>query len=136
MLKWREVESTLGKRANSQVTDKSLPPTGRAAPRPRLEYTGKAAVVDVEIDDGNNWLDESHQLNPIAVGVEHRRFTLGGRDDIDLSSSYLRDILSDTDILQAHAETASTSRNDPGPASGSSSATKPPPASTDWDSWE
>jgi hypothetical protein len=134
MLKWREVESTLGKRASSQVVDKSLPPAGRAAPRPRLECAGKAAVVDDEIDDGNDWLDEPHQLDPATVGVERHTFTLGGRDDIDLSSSYLRNILSDTDITQTHAETASTSRNEP--ASGSSSATKPPPASMDWDSWE
>ncbi|KAF8140411.1 hypothetical protein EV363DRAFT_1152651 [Boletus edulis] len=135
MLKWREVESTLGKRASSQVVDKSLPPAGRAAPRPRLERPGKAAVVDDEIDDGNDWLDEPHQLDPATVGVERHTFTLGGRDDIDLSSSYLRNILSDTDITQTHVETASTSRNEP--ASGStSSATKPPPASMDWDSWE
>jgi hypothetical protein len=134
MLKWWEVELTLGKRANHQVVDKSLPPAGHAAPRPHLECTGKAVAVDAEIDNGNNWLDESRQLDPAALGVECHRFTLGGRDDIDLSSSYLRDILSDTDILQAHVETACTSRNDP--ASGSSSATKLSPASTDWDSWE
>ncbi|KAF8141598.1 hypothetical protein EV363DRAFT_1150689, partial [Boletus edulis] len=100
----------------------------------RARCIGRAAVIDDEIDDGNDWLDEPHQLDPATVGVERHTFTLGGRDDIDLSSSYLRNILSDTDITQTHAETASTSRNEP--ASGSSSATKPPPASMDWDSWE
>ncbi|KAH0830471.1 hypothetical protein J3R83DRAFT_1917 [Lanmaoa asiatica] len=111
-LKWWEVESTLGKRANSQVIDKSLPPAGRAAPRPHLKsldgelgggaYAGKATpwrVADAEIEDGNDWLDEPHWLDPAAVGVERHTFTLGGRNDIDLSSSYLHSILSDTDIF-------------------------------------
>ena len=134
MLKWREVESTIGKRANSQVIDESLPPAGHAAPRPHLECVRNTLVVDAEIDNGNNWLDESRQLNPATVGVECHRFTLGGCGGINLSSSYLHNILSDTDILQAHAETASTSRNDP--VSGSSNAMKLLPASMDWDSWE
>ncbi|KAG9311357.1 hypothetical protein JVU11DRAFT_8462 [Chiua virens] len=141
LLKWREVESALGKRASSQLVEKSLPPAGRTAPRPCLECLGtepgsgahRGEAVHA-IDDGNNWLDEPCQLDPTAVGVERHAFTLGGRSDIDLSAPYLLDILSDTDMSQAHAETAFASRKDP---TGSSSSTvKPPPAGTDWDSWE
>ncbi|KAF9240690.1 hypothetical protein BU15DRAFT_73917 [Melanogaster broomeanus] len=143
LLKWRDVESTLEKRDTSKLVDKSLPPAGRAAPRPRLETSAakpgsgpqedELVHADAEIDDGNGWLDDRRQLDPAAVGVERHMFTLGGRTDIDLSSSYLRDILSDTDMSQTPAETGNTSRRDHGSGSG---ITKPPPASTDWDSWE
>jgi hypothetical protein len=52
---------------------------------------------------------------------------------LELGSSYLRDILSDTDISQTQMEAYSTSRKDPG---GGSGVAQPPPASKDWDSWE
>ncbi|KIK78851.1 hypothetical protein PAXRUDRAFT_16654, partial [Paxillus rubicundulus Ve08.2h10] len=137
--------STLGKRDSSKLIDKSLPPAGRAAPRPRLELTsldaetgggvqeGESTGGDAEIDDGNDWLDERHELDPAAVGVERLKFTLGGRTDIELGSSYLRDILSDTDISQTQTEAPSTSRKDSG---GGSGVPQPPPASKDWDSCE
>ena len=131
----------MGKRDSSKFVDKSFPPAGRAVPRPRLAGLGPGAQVsaalsvDADIDDGNTWLDEAHQLDPQAVGAERHTFTLGGRTDIDLSSPYLRDILSDTDVYQVpthdspgtseHNSTASRS----GPATG-----KPLPASTDWES--
>jgi hypothetical protein len=122
MMKWRNIESMLGKRDSSMLVDKSLPPAGRAAPRPRLASEsdleqgsgGAATSTNVDIDDGNDWLDEPRQLDPEAVGGEQRMFTLGGRMDINLSSSYLRDILSNTNVAPTHIHnTASTSTKDP-----------------------
>ncbi|KIK77841.1 hypothetical protein PAXRUDRAFT_834849, partial [Paxillus rubicundulus Ve08.2h10] len=140
MLKWWEVEVD-----SSKLVDKSLPPAGRAAPRPRLELTSLDAEIgggvqegdnmggDAEIVDGNDWLDERRELDPAAVGAERLEFTLGGRTDIESGLSYLRDILSDTDTSQTQMEASSTSSKDPG---GGSGVAQPPPASKDWDSWE
>ncbi|KIK95979.1 hypothetical protein PAXRUDRAFT_826499, partial [Paxillus rubicundulus Ve08.2h10] len=91
--------------------DKSLPPAGRAAPRPwhlandsdpEEGSGGTAMSVNSGIDDGNEWLDEPCQLDPEAVGAERHMFTLGGRTDTNLSSPYLRNILSNTNVTQAH----------------------------------
>ncbi|KAF9221384.1 hypothetical protein BS17DRAFT_785301 [Gyrodon lividus] len=138
-LKWREVESTLGKRDSSELVDKSLPPADHAAPRPRFVSSDpepgggvQACAVtstNAGLDDGNAWLDEPRQLDPNAVGVKRRTFTLGGRVDIDLSSPYLRDILSDTNVSQMHAyDTPDAPKNNP---RGGDAATNPPPASTE-----
>ncbi|KAF9241270.1 hypothetical protein BU15DRAFT_73385 [Melanogaster broomeanus] len=139
LLKWCDVESTLGKRNSSMLVDKTLPPAGRAAPRPRLasesgpEQDSGGAATSI-IDDGNDWLNEPHQLDPGAVGAERHVFTLGGRTDINLSSPYLRDILSDTNVAQTHVQdTVGTSIKDP---RGSAAAAMPPPADTEWESWE
>ena len=143
-MKWHDIESTLGKRDSSMLVDKSLPPAGHAAPRPRLASesdpergSGSAATgtnAAADIDDGNDWLDEPRQLDPEAVGAERRMFTLGSRTDINLSSSYLRDILSNTNMAPTHVhDTASTPMNDP---RGSAAAAMPPPAATEWESWE
>ncbi|KAF9228443.1 hypothetical protein BS17DRAFT_851367 [Gyrodon lividus] len=107
---------------SSKLVDKSLPPTGHAAPRPHLEtldadsgsgmQEDRLVHDDSTIDDGNDWLDKQCWLDPAAVGVERRTFTL---------------------VSQAQAETANALRRDPGSSSG---VAKPPPSSMDWDSWE
>ncbi|KIK71982.1 hypothetical protein PAXRUDRAFT_836547 [Paxillus rubicundulus Ve08.2h10] len=145
MLKWRDVESTLGKRDSSMLVDKSLPPAGRAAPRPwhlandsdperGTSSGGTAMSVNPNVDDGNDWLDELRQLDPEAVGAERRMFTLGGCTDINLSSPYLRNILSNTNVAQTHVhDTAGISTTNP---RGSTAAAMPPLADTEWESWE
>jgi hypothetical protein len=49
------------------------------------------------LDDGNTWLDAPHQLDPDVARAERSMFTLGGRSDIDITSPFLRDILSESE---------------------------------------
>ncbi|KIK81753.1 hypothetical protein PAXRUDRAFT_832632 [Paxillus rubicundulus Ve08.2h10] len=124
------------------LVDKSLPPAGRAAPRPwhlandsdpEQGSGGTAMSINPGIDDGNEWLDEPRRLAPEAVGAERRMCTLGSRTDINLSSPYLRNILSNTNVAQAHVHnTAGISTKDPR----GSAAAMPPLADTEWESWE
>ncbi|KIK71876.1 hypothetical protein PAXRUDRAFT_22705 [Paxillus rubicundulus Ve08.2h10] len=71
--------------------------------------------VNPDVDDENDWLDEPRQLDPEAVGAERCMFT-------------------NTNMAQTHVhDTAGISTTDP---RGSTAAAMPPPADTEWESWE
>jgi hypothetical protein len=66
-------------------------------------------------------------------------FTLGGRSDIDITSPFLRDILSDADVPQRRRDTGGTAGKEKPPSDGMAGSgarvSNAPPASLDWETW-
>ncbi|KAF8547527.1 hypothetical protein OG21DRAFT_1490148 [Imleria badia] len=71
------------------------------------------------------------QLDPETVQAERVMFTLGGRSDIDNASSFLRDILNDTDAPQKLRDVAGKKA----PSGCITPVSNAPPASSDWETW-
>ncbi|KIJ59093.1 hypothetical protein HYDPIDRAFT_162797 [Hydnomerulius pinastri MD-312] len=148
---WRDMEATISsskRKASELGEDSPVPGPARPQPRPFDPPADEDSESDTElgnmidgaergtehspIDDGARWLDKKRKLRGAAVLAERKKFTLGGRSDIDLSSPFFRDVLDDATKSRSQLPTASKTNMVPAKL-----APKVVPNSkvSDWESW-